>query len=196
MAWTTPKTDWAAGELVTTEDLNAIGENLAAVDGVVLALSGPERGAGGWRSGIQFCWARQGRYGALPQVNRMIPFRAGFANRGEDGGCGIALTQPVAVTGTTNGGRRWTTTHPAMAGGLACLHVLEAATSDAYVITIEGSANGAFSGEESVLATFALDGRALGSELATIDGGDPPLCALGGDTQRVGLGIRSESQFH
>ena len=53
--------------------------------------------------------ARQGTYGALPQVNQMIPFRAGFANRGEDGGWGIALTQPVDVTGTAlgSGGGQW-----------------------------------------------------------------------------------------
>lgn len=31
MAWTTPKTNWATGELVTAADLNAIGENLAAL---------------------------------------------------------------------------------------------------------------------------------------------------------------------
>ena len=29
MAVTTPKTDWATGELVTAADMNAIGENLA-----------------------------------------------------------------------------------------------------------------------------------------------------------------------
>ena len=31
MAWTTPKTDWAVGELVTAEDMNTLGENLAAL---------------------------------------------------------------------------------------------------------------------------------------------------------------------
>ena len=31
MAWTTPKTNWATGELVTAEDLNAINENLVAL---------------------------------------------------------------------------------------------------------------------------------------------------------------------
>ena len=31
MAWTTPKTDWATGELVAASDMNAIGENLAAL---------------------------------------------------------------------------------------------------------------------------------------------------------------------
>ena len=116
--------------------------------------------------------ARQGRYGALPQVNRMIPFRAGFANRGEDGGWGIALTQPVAVVGSASGAAVDNGT-PSTGGGLACLHVLEAAASDAYVVTIEGSNSGAFSGEESALATFTLDGTALGSEQVKIDGRIP-----------------------
>ena len=31
MAWTTPKTDWTTGELVSAEDMNAVGENLAAL---------------------------------------------------------------------------------------------------------------------------------------------------------------------
>ena len=31
MAWTTPKTDWATGELVAASDINAVGENLAAL---------------------------------------------------------------------------------------------------------------------------------------------------------------------
>ncbi|MCY4073052.1 MAG: hypothetical protein OXG60_17295 [Chloroflexi bacterium] len=31
MTWTAPKTDWSNGDLVTADDLNAIGENLAAV---------------------------------------------------------------------------------------------------------------------------------------------------------------------
>lgn len=31
MAWTTPKTDWTTGELVTAADMNAVGENLAVL---------------------------------------------------------------------------------------------------------------------------------------------------------------------
>ncbi len=31
MAWTTPKTDWEVGELVSPGDLNAVGENLVAL---------------------------------------------------------------------------------------------------------------------------------------------------------------------
>ena len=31
MAWTTPKTDWTNGELVSASDMNAVGENFAAL---------------------------------------------------------------------------------------------------------------------------------------------------------------------
>ena len=31
MAWTAPKTDWITGELITAEDMNAVGENLATL---------------------------------------------------------------------------------------------------------------------------------------------------------------------
>ena len=37
MAWTTPKTDWATGELVTAEDMNAVGENLAVLGNLAKA---------------------------------------------------------------------------------------------------------------------------------------------------------------
>ncbi len=139
--------------------------------------------------------ARQGRYGALPQVNRMIPFRAGFANRGEDGGWGIALTQPAELTGPTAGSA---VDHGAASdeGGLACLHVLEAAASDAYSITIEGSGGGAFSGEERTLATFRLDGRAIGSEQVKIEGRIPRYIrwratrsGLAGDSVRIAISL-------
>lgn len=39
MTWTTPKTDWNNGELVVAADLNAIGENLAALRGTSTAAS-------------------------------------------------------------------------------------------------------------------------------------------------------------
>ena len=42
-----------------------------------------------------------------------------------------------------------------------------------FSITIEGSGSGAFAGEERTLATFTLDGRALGSEQVKIDGRIP-----------------------
>ncbi|MDE2819219.1 MAG: fibronectin type III domain-containing protein [Chloroflexota bacterium] len=115
---------------------------------------------------------RQGRYGALPQVNQVIPFRAAFANRSDDGGWGIALANPRHVIGSSRGSAvdNGAATD---GGGLACLHVLETAASDAYTFSIEGSDSGAFAGEENVLATFALDGRTIGSEQVKIDGRIP-----------------------
>ena len=137
--------------------------------------------------------SRQGRYGALPQVNRMIPFRAGFANRGEDGGWGIALTQPLAVTGSASGSAV-DNGAGSDSGGLACLHVLEAADSDAYALALEGSSAGAFTGEETTLATFTLDGRALDSELVIIEGAIPryvrwKAAADPGATDRIRIAI-------
>ncbi len=38
MAWTTPKTDWETGELVAASDMNAIGENLAALKNPATAV--------------------------------------------------------------------------------------------------------------------------------------------------------------
>ena len=38
MAWTTPKTDWATGELITANDMNAVGENLAALNDLATAV--------------------------------------------------------------------------------------------------------------------------------------------------------------
>ncbi len=112
--------------------------------------------------------ARQGRYGALPQFNRMIPFQAVFANQDENGGWGVALTNPKHVIGSS-AGDALDNGAATDGGALACLHVLDAAASDAYTFSIEGSDSGAFAGEESVLATFALDGRALGSEQVKIN---------------------------
>lgn len=39
MAWTTPKTNWATGELVTAEDMNSIGENLATLRHPITAVA-------------------------------------------------------------------------------------------------------------------------------------------------------------
>ena len=111
---------------------------------------------------------RQGRYGTLPQFNRMIPFQAVFASQDENGGWGVALANPRHVIGSASGGAldNGASTD---GGGLACLHVLDAAASDVYTFSIEGSDSGAFAGEESVLATFALDGRTIGSEQVKIN---------------------------
>ncbi len=39
MAWTTPKTDWEVGELVSAGEMNAVGENLAEIDRVRKAVA-------------------------------------------------------------------------------------------------------------------------------------------------------------
>ncbi len=115
---------------------------------------------------------QQGRYGTLPQVNRMIPFQAVFANRGDNGGWGVALASPTELIGSFRGNAvdNGVSTD---GGGLACLHVLSAAVSDAYTISIEGSSTGGFTGEESTLATFTLNTQTLGSEQVKIDGRIP-----------------------
>lgn len=116
--------------------------------------------------------ALQGGYSALAQVNRMIPFQAVFANRGDRGGWGIALASPRLLNGDASGMAvdNLAATHE---GGWACLHVLAAADSDIYSFAIQGSSSGAFTGEESALAAFSLDGTALGSQMVKIDGTIP-----------------------
>ena len=39
MVWTTPKTDWTTGELVSAEDMNAVGENLAVLGNLRSAVA-------------------------------------------------------------------------------------------------------------------------------------------------------------
>ena len=143
----------------------------AAVDGLFSLYLG-ENAAPTVGDPVFSLLARQGRYGALPRVNQMIPFRAGFTNRGEGGGWGVALASPTDVAGSASGtvvdngvASKW--------GGVACLHVLSGADSNAYTIMVEGSGSGAFSGEESTLATFTLNGSAIGSEQIKIAGTIP-----------------------
>ena len=115
---------------------------------------------------------RQGKYSVIPGFGAFVPFSAQFANRGELGGWGVALGVPTTFTTTANG--------PAVnngaatsQGGAAFLHVLTAAATDRYSITVEGSATGAFGGEQTTLATFTLDGSALSSEFITLTGSIP-----------------------
>ncbi len=112
---------------------------------------------------------QQASYAALPEVNKFVPFSADFLNAGLLGGWGVALTPPVTFTNTTTGtavneGAQTTN------GGAAFLHVLQAAASDTYTIIVEGSATGAFAGEQTTLATFTLNASAIGSERKAISG--------------------------
>jgi hypothetical protein len=114
----------------------------------------------------------QSKYGSTPEFNKYVPFAAMFANKGGLGGWGVALTPPVSFTNTTNG----TAVNNGAAsanGGAAFLHVLQAAASDTYTIIVEGSATGAFAGEQTTLATFTLNGSQLGSERVAIAGTIP-----------------------
>ena len=112
---------------------------------------------------------QQGRYGALPQTNRMIPFQAVFANRGEYGGWGVALGVPN--DGYNPAGGVLNSNVTSGQGGLACLHVLSTTSTGSYTIEVQGAPTGDFrSGQQRTLATFSLDGTALGSELVPISG--------------------------
>ncbi len=115
---------------------------------------------------------QQGRYSTVPERGGYIPFRANFANRGSLGGWGVALAVPTTFTNDSNGSAV-DNGAASSDGGAAYLHVLQAAASDTYTITVEGSSTGAFSGEESTLATFTLDASATGSERQALSGSIP-----------------------
>lgn len=114
----------------------------------------------------------QGSYQTLPEVAKAVPFTAKFANRGDEGGWGRALCVPTTFTNTSTGTVLDNGASSSVSGA-AFLHLLLAATSDTYTIEVEGSSTGSFGGEETTLATFALDASALGSERVSIGGTIP-----------------------
>lgn len=114
----------------------------------------------------------QEQYQVAPQIGQVIPFRASFANKGDEGGWGVSLAVPVTITNSANGSSIDNGASSSN-GGAAFLHILLAAATDTYVIIVEGSATGAFAGEESTLATFSLDGSAINSERVAISGTMP-----------------------
>lgn len=114
----------------------------------------------------------QGQYQTMPERGTFVPFSARFANKGELGGWGVALAVPISFTNSTNGTSVDNGASSAN-GGAAFLHVLQAAASDTYAITIEGSSSGAFAGEQTTLATFTLNASALGSQRVSVGGTIP-----------------------
>lgn len=114
----------------------------------------------------------QGKYSALPEIAKAIPFTAQFANRGDVGGWGRALAVPVSFTNSTNGASVDNGASSSK-GGAAFLHILQAAASDTYAILVEGSATGAFGGEQTTIATFTLNASSLGSERIAVTGTVP-----------------------
>jgi len=114
----------------------------------------------------------QGKYQPTPQVGQILPFSASFASTGATGGWGVALTTPLNITNTTSG----TVVDGGAAtanGGAAYLHILTAAASDTYSIIVEGATNAGFSTGVTTLATFTLNGAALGSQRIAITGSIP-----------------------
>jgi hypothetical protein len=143
----------------------------AAVQGVISVLLGqnttPVVG-----DPVYSLFIQQGKYNVLPEVGKYVPFTAQFANAGRLGGWGVSLAVPVSFTNTTSGSAINNGAATAN-GGTAFLHVLQAAASDTYTVIVEGSATGAFAGEQTTLATFALNASALGSDYQPMAGAIP-----------------------
>lgn len=140
-------------------------------------------------------WVQQGRYQALPEIGKYVPFTAVFANAGTLGGWGVALAVSASFT-TTTSGAALNQGSATPGGGMAFLHILQAAATDRYTISVEGSTTGVFGGEQTTLATFALNGAALGSEQQSIAGTVPQYVrwkatrsGSAGDTLRIVLNL-------
>jgi len=139
---------------------------------------------------------RQGKYSVIPAIGNVVPFSAQFANRGELGGWGVTLAAPTAFT-TTISGPAVNNGVATTKGGVAFLHILAAAPTDRYTFVVEGSATGAFIGEQTTLTTFTFDGSAVGSEFLLITGTIPPYVrwqatrssGAAGDTVRAAVSL-------
>jgi hypothetical protein len=117
--------------------------------------------------------ALQNTYTTLPEVGKYVPFVARFASGGSSGGLwGAALAVPVSFTNSTNGSAMDNGASTPN-GGIGALHVLTAAASDTYTITVEGSSTGAFAGEQTTVLTFTLNASALGSQSLSVLGTIP-----------------------
>jgi len=143
----------------------------ATVQGVVSVLLG-QNAAPVVGDPAYSLYTQQGKYESLTEIARYVPFEATFANAGGLGGWGVALAVPVSFT-TTSNGAAVNNSAATTKGGLACLHVLQAAASDTYTIIVEGSATGAFGGEQTTLATFSLNASVLGSDYKSLTGTIP-----------------------
>jgi hypothetical protein len=111
-------------------------------------------------------------YKALPEVGKYVPFNSELMNAGSLGGWGIALTPPTTITNTATG----TGVNEGASssnGGAAFLHVLGTSTPDTYTVIVEGANDAGFTTGLTTLATFTLNGSALGSERKAIAGTIP-----------------------
>lgn len=114
----------------------------------------------------------QEHYRSHAKYGGYVPFSAAFATREQVGGWGDLLQGAVSFTDSFTGsivdGGVETSN-----GGAVYVHVLNATLTDTYTFTVEGSTTGAFSGEESVLVTAALNGDTLDSERIAVSGSIP-----------------------
>jgi hypothetical protein len=142
-----------------------------AVDGVVSVLLG-QNAAPAVGDPTYSLVVQQEHYQAMAQSGQIVPFTANFPNRGDQSGWGTALAAPVTFTDTTTGSG---VDHGAASsnGGAAFLHVLQAAGSDTYTLTVEGADDSGFSVNLTTLATFSLDASVLGSERVAMAGSIP-----------------------
>jgi len=143
----------------------------ATVKGIVSLLLG-SNAAPAAGNPVYSLLAQQGKYTTLPEIAKVVPFSAAFATSSGLGGWGVALVVPTSITNAANGGainNGAATTR----GGAAFVHILGATASDTYLVTVEGSTTGAFGGEQTTLATFTLNGTALGSQVQFIAGTVP-----------------------
>jgi hypothetical protein len=123
----------------------------------------------------------------------VVPFAASFSNRsGERAGWGIALAVPVSFTDTTNGSSVDNGASSSN-GGLAFLHILQAAASDTYSIVVEGSSDNSVWG---TVDSFTLDASAIGSERLILSGTLPRYLRFkatrsgsAGDTVRLAMSV-------
>lgn len=145
--------------------------NTAELEGIVSVLMG-QNTAPAVGDPMYSLLTLQSKYQSLEEYGKVIPFAAAFANRGNVGGWGVALAVPTTFTDSSNGSSV-DNGGATSSGGAAYLHVLQAAASDTYTFTVEGSTTGAFGGEESTLGTFTLDASALGSERLALAGSIP-----------------------
>lgn len=114
----------------------------------------------------------EGQYRVLSEVNQTVRFGGLFAHRAGRGGWGVAL---AAATGFTNSTTGSVINNGAGSskGGSAFLHVLQAAASDTYALTVEGASDLAFTTGVTTLATFSLNGSQVGAESVSIAGSMP-----------------------
>jgi hypothetical protein len=139
---------------------------------------------------------QQEMYQTNAQFGEVLPFSANFNPRsGLNSGWGVALAVPVSFTNTTNGGSV-DNGSASNDGGLAFLHILQAAGTDTYSIVVEGSTTGAFGGEETIVGTFTLDASAIGSEQLVLTGTIPRYLRFkatrtgsAGDTVRLAVAV-------